>query len=512
MKKEEILANCIEEIRNRKSTIEECVSRYPKLGEELRASLLIATALKPDEVTPSPEFVQRARRQLFIEMQPELAKKSRRTSRWYSLKPVKWIAGVLIGLVAMGAAGGGTVYASQSSLPGDTLYPVKTTAEKLQMAVTWGSDAKADLHLKLAQRRIDEATQQVQQNRDINVQALGTVEQQLNDAIKELSNSDDTAANDKVLSQFSTATLNQQIELKQALANAPDSSKTALKHAYDVARRGNLVASVAYANHDFLEGKPSVSDEELDAGQFKIDGPLVSVQGNTWNVGGVILGNVHSQKETPPIGSRVIIEGLVKNNEVFISRIEVGENTQTPTKIEGQYGGTNKNGTSKIGGLPVQVSDNTSAQLKPGDNVQLEGDHGQIGLDVTHNVKSNSEDKNTTQLNGVLKAIDIKGGTIIVESTGSVFTVNLSEAQIENDNHKTLSFTDLNQLVGQNIKLDGLYKKNGLLFAHQAQVEIKQPEQTPKNPNNEKGQDKNPSNSNHGEVQTKTASKTNGKD
>jgi hypothetical protein len=496
MKKEEILANCIEEIRNGKSTIEDCISRYPEIGEELRSSLLMAAAIKPDEVMPSLEFIQRARRQLFIEMQPALEKKSRRTSRWYLLAPVKWIAGVLIGLVAFSAAGGGTVYASQSSLPGDVLYPVKTAAEKLQLAVTWGSDAKANLHLTLAQRRIDEVTQQVQQNRDINVQALGTVEQQLNDAIKELSNSRDTAANDKILSKFSTATLNQQITLEQVLVNAPDSSKPALNIALTVTRRGNLVASVAFANHDFLEDKPSVSDEELDAGQFKIDGTLTSIQGNTWDVGGVVLKNIHSSKETPPIGSRVIIEGLVKNNEVFITRIEVGENTTAPTKVEGRYGGTNENGTSKIGGIPVQVSDNTSGQLKPGDNVQLEGDHGQSGLDVTHNEKNSGEDKNTTKLNGVLKAIDIKNETIIVESAGSQYTVNISKAQIESDSHKTLKISDLNQLAGQTIKLEGLYKKNGLLFAQQVQVETVGQGRAPTDHNNEKGQGK--TNSNHG--------------
>ena len=56
MKKEEILAICIEEIRSGKSTIEDCVTHYPDLGKELRSLLEIAAGLKPDEVTPSQEF------------------------------------------------------------------------------------------------------------------------------------------------------------------------------------------------------------------------------------------------------------------------------------------------------------------------------------------------------------------------------------------------------------------------------------------------------------------------
>ena len=39
MNKAEILANCIEEIRSGKSTIEECVARYPAFGKELYSLL-----------------------------------------------------------------------------------------------------------------------------------------------------------------------------------------------------------------------------------------------------------------------------------------------------------------------------------------------------------------------------------------------------------------------------------------------------------------------------------------
>ena len=52
MKKEEILANCIAEIRSGKSTVADCVKRYPELGKE-RASLLeIAASLDDLRVPP----------------------------------------------------------------------------------------------------------------------------------------------------------------------------------------------------------------------------------------------------------------------------------------------------------------------------------------------------------------------------------------------------------------------------------------------------------------------------
>jgi hypothetical protein len=471
MKKEEILAICIEEIRSGKSTIEDCVARYPELGKELRSFLEITSSLKPDEVTPSLEFKQRARRRLFEEMPPGPARISHRLWSWPKLAPSRVLASVLIGLLVLGVAGGSTVYAALSSLPGDMLYPVKTGVENLQLAVTPGAVAKANLHLKLVQRRIDEATQQVKLNRNINVQALETVERQFDDAIRELSSSDNTETTDNVLSRLSTATLNQQLELEQVLANAPQASQPALKRALEMTQRGNIIAQVAYANRDFLKRQPSVSDEKIEAGQFKVDGTLLSIQGRTWNVGGVIIENVYSPGKVPAIGSRVKLEGLVKGNEVFISRIEVSESSKESTKLEGQFGGTNQNGTTNIGGISVKIGDSRSAQLEPGDNVQLQGGADDGELVVTSEESQPREASHSTRLSGVLKAVNATSGAITVKMAGSQITVNVSEAQIENESGQTLRLSDLNRLVGQDVRLDGLYKRGDFLFARQLRVE-----------------------------------------
>ena len=77
MKKEEILANCIEEIRSGKSTVEDCTKRYPHLNKELQSLLEVAVLLKPDEVTPSSQFKERAKMHLFDEIQPVGATSSR---------------------------------------------------------------------------------------------------------------------------------------------------------------------------------------------------------------------------------------------------------------------------------------------------------------------------------------------------------------------------------------------------------------------------------------------------
>ena len=462
MKKEEILANCIEEIRSGKSTIEDCLKRYPQLGNELRSLLEIAASLKPDEVSPSPQFKERAKMHLFDEVRPAPIKVTQPVWKWYRT-PSRILAPVSIAMLIFIIAGGSTVYASQSSLPGDTLYPVKTGIENLQLAVTTSPAVKADLYLKFTQRRIDEVQQEVKLNRNVSAETLAKIQQQFDDTLKELGNSNNTKASNATLSRLSVVTLNQQVELEQILAGAPRSSQPVIQQIIDQTRRGNTIAQVAYANHDFLQQQPSVADKKLDAGQFSIEGTLLSIEGKTWNVGGTIIENVHLSGETPAIGSRVKLQGLVKDNKTFISKIEVSENSTEPTKVEGQFGGTNQNGTADISGIPVNINNNSSGQLSPGDKVQLQSGVNDGNLDVT----SKHSNSNETTMDGILTAIDIKKGTVTIKMTGSLVTVNISRAQIEskNNGHRTYQISDLSHSIGSDIKLEGLSKKGKVLYA-----------------------------------------------
>ena len=463
MKKEEILANCIEEIRSGKSTIEDCLKRYPHLGNKLRALLEIAASLKPDGVSPSPEFKERAKMHLFDEAQPAPVKVSPPLWKWYRM-PSRILAPVSIAMLILVIAGGSTVYAAQSSLPGDSLYAVKTGVENLQLAITTSPTVKADLYLKFTQRRIDEVQQEVKLNRNVSIETLAKVQQQFDDTLKELSNSSNTKASNDTLSKLSVATLNQQVELDQTLASAPQSSQPVIQQIIDETRRGNTIAQVAYSNHDFLQQKSSVADNKLDAGQFTIEGTLISIDGKTWNVGGTIIENVHLSGKTPAVGSRVYLQGLVKDNNAFISKIEVSANSTEPTQIEGQFTGTNQNGTADISGIPIKISNSSSDQLNPGDKVQLQSGNDDGKLDVTN--KQDNGNQSTT-LEGVLTAVDVGKGTITVKMTGSEITVNISHAKIEskNNDHRTYQISDLSRSIGLDVNLESLSKQGNLLYA-----------------------------------------------
>ena len=181
---------------------------------------------------------------------------------------------------------------------------------------------------------------------------------------------------------------------------------------------------------------------------------------------------MHFWGKAPAIGGRVKLEGLVKNNQVFLSRIEVSERSNEPTTVEGQFAGNNPTGTANIGGISVKLENNDNARLNPGDNVQLRGGTANGKLSVMAKESPRRETRNSTTLSGVLTAVDTSNGTITVKMAGNQVKVNISEAKIFSygQSDRTLSLSEVSHLTGHDVKLDGLSKKNDLLFAGQVRI------------------------------------------
>ena len=377
MKKQEILENCIAEVRSGKSTVEDCLQRYPELCEELSHLLTIATNISAEDATPSDEFKRRAKRYLFEKMEESTAKASWRYVFWPRAAVSRVIVSTLAGLIIVGAAGSSVVYASQSSLPGDTLYPVKTGAEEVQLALTFDPVSKANLHLEFAQRRVNEVTSQIALARNIDQEALSAVTRQYDQAITDLSESNNKTAVNSVLSRMSANSLEQQLELQQSITSAPQANQQALQQALNDTRRGSAIAEVGYANNDYIKSQPSVTDKTIDDGPFSMEGSLQVVGEGIWNIGGTQVENIVYRGKVPLAGSVVTVKGFVKNNKVYISSITAQESTtnapEASTKLEGKYNGINKDGTSNVGGIPVRIGGN-NPQIQPGDKVQLQDD------------------------------------------------------------------------------------------------------------------------------------------
>lgn len=163
-KTEEILIQCIDDIKAGRATLSMCLERYSDMRDELEPLLNIALSIKekPD-IKPSEAFIIRARANL---MEYIHASQSPKKVAIPSSKPgisYSWFTGwaravaITVAVVLIVATvGTGTAYASQSSLPGDTLYSVKLGTEQLQRAFTYDTASEVELEIKFAGIRLDE--------------------------------------------------------------------------------------------------------------------------------------------------------------------------------------------------------------------------------------------------------------------------------------------------------------------------------------------------------------------
>jgi len=147
-----ILDECLERLLVKGETIEQCLSSYPEHAAELKPLLQTALAAKKVlAIQPHPEFKARARYQLQSALQEVKPKRWLPFPGWQP-----WWATAVAVFLALVLAGGGTVAAADSSMPDDSLYPVKLATEQVQLTLTPSDIGKAELYAKLADRRVVE--------------------------------------------------------------------------------------------------------------------------------------------------------------------------------------------------------------------------------------------------------------------------------------------------------------------------------------------------------------------
>ncbi len=160
---EQILTNCIVEIRSGKSTLDECLNRFSSMRKDLEPLFKVALNIKdPHVINLDDHNKQVTRVQLLQQIENTRQKKSRTITGIFSFgipQQYVWVrVAILIVAVVMviSIIGGGTAYAAQSSLPGDFLYPVKTGTEDIRLTLASDSAAKAELNMEFAMERLKE--------------------------------------------------------------------------------------------------------------------------------------------------------------------------------------------------------------------------------------------------------------------------------------------------------------------------------------------------------------------
>jgi len=223
MKTGDILAQCVDDVRSGRSTIDDCVKRYPGV-KDLKPLLETGLKIEPARDSLSPESRARIRSRLVSVMNE--SRDWRQTKARPSFRPVltfKMAGTVAAILAAVAVAGGGTVYASQRSLPGDALYPIKTGAESVQLALTFADESKADLLLKFAQRRVDEMASEASRGNDT-VTLEGRVASGLDRAITSITGSESTKVKD-FARRLAESSLHNQLTLDASMKSAKPANK-----------------------------------------------------------------------------------------------------------------------------------------------------------------------------------------------------------------------------------------------------------------------------------------------
>ena len=190
------LDDCLQRLASGKSSLAQCLARYPQYAAELRPLLETALRLQQGkDVRPTGALRDRARAELadYIQSHPQRGRRERNLP--------KLAMGVLIVVCLL--ALGGTAFA-QAALPGQILYALKLSTER-----AWRSAAPdpVSADLTLADRRANELIMLGQQNSMVvDVSAQANAESQgiaaYNDVLNRLGTETDGPNGDRILMEL----------------------------------------------------------------------------------------------------------------------------------------------------------------------------------------------------------------------------------------------------------------------------------------------------------------------
>ncbi|MFO7773105.1 MAG: DUF5667 domain-containing protein [Dehalococcoidia bacterium] len=263
MKKfEDILAQCIDNIKAGRCSIEDCLNRYPSLRKQLEPLLRVALEIRePPDVKPSGSFKVKARVQLMEHIhdrQPVTkwpwARYNGQTKQIPLQRRFSMVSIIVAIVLTLSAVGGGTAYASQASLPGDTLYQVKLSTEQVRMMMPADDVGRAERALSFAERRVEEMEALAEKGR---LQHLGLAVEKYDDAMAMVSTKMRQASNEglptgNITALVGNATARHLSVLDRVFDLVPPEAQAAIAQARNVSATGHFRALEALAQVDPL--------------------------------------------------------------------------------------------------------------------------------------------------------------------------------------------------------------------------------------------------------------------
>ncbi|MFQ5996768.1 MAG: DUF4382 domain-containing protein, partial [Dehalococcoidales bacterium] len=249
-----ILDKCLSQVRTGGGDIGSCLSQYPEHADRLRPLLEMATRLwQTSQPQPSPEAVSRGE-QLLVERVAE--KRSSQTSRQELARatgdridrggggpgrnpffPMGWRlrwAGVVAAILVLFMLSGGVVAASNNSMPGEVLYPVKMATEQARLVLTPSEEGKAKLHIAFAERRMEEMAEMSRRGQVEQVAKLAPiVAQHLEEAKQVILAIGESQAAQEMRAKLEESAVQQLAGLEGALQEATEETKPLIAQALE---------------------------------------------------------------------------------------------------------------------------------------------------------------------------------------------------------------------------------------------------------------------------------------
>lgn len=314
-------------------TMDAALARFPALAADLRPMLEAALHARTLGGSPFPEGIQRRGRARLLQRAAEMREARRAPRRSWLVQFRPLVAAFLLLLIFISSTG--LVRASSTTLPGDSLYPVKRTWEDVRLVFAFGQGERITLELEHETERLHEINELIVEGRAEPISFSGYVTAQTEgqwivsgipvDITAQTILSGEPVSVGTAVTVYGMTTLAGSVEAhsintvpagtpiptpKPENENEPDDNDDdeggeSLQKTEPIVSSGNEAKD---------SGKDSQSGEKS-----KVEGVIQSISGNIWTVNDQMV-NVSGAEIVGTLapGATVTIEGYVDANGVFV--------------------------------------------------------------------------------------------------------------------------------------------------------------------------------------------------
>jgi hypothetical protein len=188
----------------------------PKMVKEEKAKFLLQGENLRNNLNPS--LVEKKLRRV--------DRYTERRRRWLALPIYKALFIVILVLVLLGASSF-TVFAAQSSLPGDPLYPIKSVSEDIRISLAFSTQAKLNLTMDYTNQRVREIQGLATQGKSLPDQTSERYQHELEAELQLAAQMNDQAMQSALL-QIKVHAENQGMTVEELIAHLPNQASPAI--------------------------------------------------------------------------------------------------------------------------------------------------------------------------------------------------------------------------------------------------------------------------------------------